>query len=69
MYRSTYGMGNPLNMGMEPNSYSNVVSFYDSYDSIPLPFISCACSPVYEMLWCTTQNVDLQNEMVIIRDF
>lgn len=62
-------MGNPLNMGVDSNSYSNMGLFYDYYDSIPLPFISCACSPEYEMLWCTTQNVKQITLLSYYRDF
>ena len=57
MYGNAYGLSQPLNLGMESNSYMHCMSTYDRYDSIPFPFISCTCDPEYEMLWCISQNV------------
>lgn len=58
-----------MNNGMESSSYRTVASYYDAYDSIPFPFVSCACDPEYEMLWCTSQNVYLFDTFIIYRDF
>lgn len=69
MYGNTYGLERPLNVGMESSSYRNVASYYDAYDSIPFPFVSCACDPEYEMLWCTSQNVYSFGGFIIYRDF
>lgn len=54
---NSYGSTQDLNLGAQPMSYYGVASYYDSYDSIPFPFISCACDPEYEMIWCASQNV------------
>lgn len=46
-----------MTIGMQVLPYHNVISAYDGSSSIPFPFISCACDPDYEVVWCATQNV------------
>lgn len=57
MYDQPYGSHIPMTIGMQVLPYHNVISAYDGSSSIPFPFISCACDPDYEVVWCATQNV------------
>lgn len=57
MFRNSYGYTPRIIQGTQVAPYYSAASYYDTYDSIPLPYISCSCDPEYEMLWCASQNV------------
>ena len=57
MYEQGYASQIPMTIGMQVAPYHSVLSAYDAFASIPFPFISCACDPEYEVIWCATQNV------------
>ena len=57
MYTPQFGYPTSSTVGMGTSSYCGVGSVYDTYNSIPFPFLSCSIDPNYEMVWCASQNV------------
>ena len=69
MYTPQFSYPTSSTAGMGTSSYFGIGSVYDTYNSIPFPFLSCSIDPNYEMVWCASQNVCSYSDLSFIGIF